>query len=141
MATIHVNRGGTNLGTFSEDEVRKGLSEGRFLATDLGWREGMASWQPLSQFPEFAGISAPAAATPTGAAATPNAGPAGMSGEAPPPSAGAVPPSAGDAGVPPLAAAVVVAPGGEPRSGLPWEHREQLGLVNAFVETVKLVLT
>src|SRR5437773_4031286 len=53
MAMIHVNRGATGLGTFSEEEVREGLSTGRFVPTDLGWREGMASWKPLSQFSEF----------------------------------------------------------------------------------------
>src|SRR3989442_2299145 len=59
MAMIHVNRGATSLGTFSEEEVREGLSTGRFAPTDLGWREGMASWKPLSQFSEF-GAAAPA---------------------------------------------------------------------------------
>jgi len=38
MATFHINRGGTNLGTFSEDEVRGGLRSGKFFGTDLGWR-------------------------------------------------------------------------------------------------------
>jgi uncharacterized protein DUF4190/uncharacterized protein DUF4339 len=60
MAMIHVNRGTTSLGVFSEQEVREGLSAGRFAPTDIGWREGMASWQPLSQFPEFGGAAAPA---------------------------------------------------------------------------------
>jgi len=59
MAMIHVNRGATNLGTFSEEDVREGLRTGRFARTDLGWREGMASWKPLSQFSEF-GAAAPA---------------------------------------------------------------------------------
>jgi hypothetical protein len=57
---IHVNRGTTSLGVFSEQEVREGLSGGRFVPTDIGWREGMANWQPLSQFPEFAGAAVPA---------------------------------------------------------------------------------
>jgi hypothetical protein len=60
MAMIHVNRGTTNLGVFSEQEVREGLSTGRFAPTDIGWREGMANSQPLSQFPEFAAVAAPA---------------------------------------------------------------------------------
>src|SRR5438477_9681164 len=60
MAMIHVNRGTTSLGVFSEQEVREGLSAGRFTPTDIGWREGMATWQPLSQFPEFGGAAAPA---------------------------------------------------------------------------------
>ena len=41
MATFHINRSGTNLGTFSEDEVREGFRSGKFVGTDLGWREGM----------------------------------------------------------------------------------------------------
>src|ERR1700758_3399713 len=69
MAMIHVNRGATSLGVFSEEEVREGLRTGRFAPSDIGWREGMATWQPLSQFPELAA-----------------AGP-----EAPPPQTGAIP--------------------------------------------------
>ena len=53
MAMIHVNRATTSLGIFSEQEVREGLSTGRFVSSDIGWCEGMASWQPLSQFQEF----------------------------------------------------------------------------------------
>src|ERR1700736_3578741 len=54
MATIHITRGTTGLGTFSEEEVREGLRTGRFISTDLGWREGMSTWEQLSKFPEFA---------------------------------------------------------------------------------------
>ena len=61
---IHVNRGATSLGAFPEEQVREGIRAGRFLPSDLGWREGMASWQPLSQFVEFAGDFA-AASKPT----------------------------------------------------------------------------
>ena len=60
MAMIHVNRGATSLGVFSEEEVREGLRTGRFAPADIGWREGMANWQPLSQFPEL-GAAVPAA--------------------------------------------------------------------------------
>src|SRR2546430_14595378 len=67
MAMIHVNRGATSLGTFSEEEVREGLRTGRFAPTDIGWRKGMATWQPLSQFSELA-AAAPVAPPPqTGA--------------------------------------------------------------------------
>jgi hypothetical protein len=103
MAMIHVNRGATSLGAFPEEEVREGLRTGRFAFTDLGWREGMANWQPLSQFPEFA------AAAPV----------------APPQQAGATP-----------ALETTAA-----RSGLPWEHRQERGFVNAFIETLAMVLT
>ena len=60
---IHVNRGATSLGAFPEEEVREGLRTGRFASSDLGWREGMPSWKPLSQFSEFA-TAGPAAPPP-----------------------------------------------------------------------------
>jgi hypothetical protein len=104
MAMIHVNRGTTSLGVFSEQEVREGLSAGRFAPTDIGWREGMATWQPLSQFPEFGGGAAPAV---------------------PPVQPGAAPTST-----------IVAA-----RTGLPWEHRQERGFFNAFIETLTMVLT
>ncbi len=138
MATIHVNRGGTNLGTFSEDEVLGGLGEKRLLPTDLGWREGMPSWQPLSQWTEFTAV-----ATAASGASAAGAG-AGAGGASAPPPAVTTPPLIGaGAGVPPVPPPVAVTPAGgdSARSGLPWEHRQQLGLVNAFIETVRLVLT
>ena len=102
MAMIHVNRGATSLGVFSEEEVREGLRTGRFALTDIGWREGMANWQPLSQFAELAG------ATPA----------------------------------PPLqTSAVSISGPPAPRSGLPWDHREERGFFNAFIETLVMVLT
>ncbi len=103
MAMIHVNRGATSLGAFPEEEVREGLRTGRFASTDLGWREGMPSWKPLSQFSEFA-AAAPAA---------------------PPPQMGATSTSETAA----------------TRSGLPWEHRQERGFANAFIETLAMVLT
>jgi hypothetical protein len=103
MAMIHVTRGATSLGTFSEEDVREGLRTGRFLSTDLGWREGMASWQPLSQFEEFR--------------------------ETAPPS-------------PPLQPVAPLSPeASAPRSGLPWDERQAKGLVNAFIETLQMVLS
>jgi len=103
MAMIHVNRGATSLGAFPEEEVREGLRTGRFASTDLGWREGMASWKPLSQFSEFAAAAS----------------------AAPPPQPGAT-----SAAETPAA-----------RSGLPWEHRQERGFLNAFIETLAMVLT
>src|SRR5882724_5991564 len=102
MAMIHVNRGATSLGAFSDQEVREGLRTGRFVPTDIGWREGMATWQPLSQFPELE-------------AAAPGAPPAQIS-----------------TGATSEAAA--------PRSGLPWDERQTKGLLNAFIETLQMVL-
>jgi len=103
MAMIHVNRGATSLGAFSDEEVREGLRTGRFVPTDIGWREGMANWQPLSQFTEL-GAAAPAAP-------------------------------------PPQISAAATSEAVAPRSGLPWEHRQERGFFNAFVETLVMVLT
>jgi len=114
MAMIHVSRGATSLGAFPEEEVREGLRTGRFVSTDLGWREGMPSWKSLSDFPDLI------AAAPRPA-------------EAPPPQAPA-PSMIAPVPGPTIGASVV-------RDGLPWEHREELGFVNAFVQTVAIVLT
>jgi hypothetical protein len=116
MAMIHVNRGATSLGAFPEEQVHESIRAGRFLSSDLGWKEGMANWQPLSQFTEFAADFAAA----THAAA------------APPPQ------------TPPTVTAPAIAAGSTtamPRSGLPWERRDTLGFFNAFVQTVSMVLT
>jgi hypothetical protein len=113
---IHVNRGATSLGAFPEEDVREGLRAGRFLPSDLGWREGMASWQQLSQFPEFA---AEAGAAP-GGALPPQAQPAQAAG-------------AGGGG--PAAEAPAA------RGGLPWDQRTAKGLFSAFIETLQLVLS
>jgi len=61
MATIHVARDGTNIGTFSTEEIREGLSTGRFLPTDMAWEAGMPAWRPLSEVM----ARKPGAATPT----------------------------------------------------------------------------
>lgn len=116
MAMIHVNRGATGLGAFPEEEVREGLRSGRFLPSDLGWREGMATWQPLSQFTEFAAdvgaaVAAPPPPPPQPTSVAPTAAP----------SSGAFPPSA--------------------RTGLPWDQRETKGLFSAFIETLQMVLS
>src|SRR4051812_10620161 len=113
MATIHVNRAGTSLGTFTEDEICDGLRSGRFAGSDLAWKEGMASWQPLSTFTEFATEIASGPPTPPfGTHTTP-------------------PPAVGSTSTPPT----------EVRTGLPWEHRETTGFFSAFVETMMMVLS
>ncbi len=115
MAMIHINRSGSSLGAFSTEDVREGLGTGRFIGTDLGWREGMTSWQPLSQFPEFS------AEIPTGA---------------PPPT-----PPVATSTITPAAVGSTSAPSAATRSGLPWDERQRLGLVKAFLDTLIMVLT
>src|SRR5437588_12578385 len=115
MAMIHVNRGATSLGVFPEEQVREGIRASRFLPSDLGWKEGMANWQPLSQFTEFAEDLKAAA-----------------------PASGAPPPQTPTS---PAPAPVAASTSSTPRSGLPWERRDALGFVSAFVQTVGMILT
>ena len=66
MATIHVARDGTNIGTFSVEEIREGLGTGRFRPTDMAWEAGMSDWRPLSEVmagKPGAATSAPGAGT------------------------------------------------------------------------------
>ena len=112
---IHVNRGATSLGTFPEEQVREGLRSSRFLPSDLGWREGMANWQPLSQFSEFAGDM------------------------------GAAPPQALPPQVPAMPAPTLAGESTSfsavPRGGLPWDQRQTKGLFHAFIETLQMILS
>ena len=57
---IHVARNSAPLGVFAPEDIVAGLSSGRFHASDLAWREGMAAWTPLGDWPEFRVTGAPA---------------------------------------------------------------------------------
>ena len=61
MATIFVNRDRQSLGQFTEQEISNGLQSGQFFPTDLAWKDGMETWQPLSS---FAGLPPPGAVIP-----------------------------------------------------------------------------
>lgn len=111
---IHISRSGSTLGVFDEARVREGLRTGEFIETDLGWTEGMPTWRPLSELSTF--------------------------GATPPPVTGAASPAGETA---PLATTVPVE---EPTAataatGLPWEDRDRLGFVSAWMQTVGMVLT
>lgn len=72
MSLIHIARNSTILGQFAEDAVRDGLANGTFLLSDLAWKDGMAEWQSLSRWPEFAaGAAALAGAAPIPAGTIP----------------------------------------------------------------------
>ncbi len=70
---IHVARDGQEFGQFSPDEVRAGLTSGKFLPTDFAWSEGMAEWVALASFPGL-----PPAPPPTRAAEPPILPPASV---------------------------------------------------------------
>ncbi|MEY3448678.1 MAG: hypothetical protein RL749_294 [Verrucomicrobiota bacterium] len=56
---IHVARHQQQLGVFAAADILAGLSSGRFLPSDLAWREGMAVWTPLGDWAEFRGAGVP----------------------------------------------------------------------------------
>ena len=57
---IHVARNSAQLGVFAPEEIIAGLQAGRFLASDLAWRDGMPAWTPLGDWSEFRGAGVPA---------------------------------------------------------------------------------
>ena len=113
---IWINRAGQNLGTFTLEEVQRGLNQGLYVPTDLGWQEGMVSWKPLA---EFAGLQMP----------TP---------EAPPGSLTTIPPFSSDVPPPMGEERLTTMEGVE--DGPAWERRKELGLLKALTETWKEVL-
>jgi hypothetical protein len=56
---IHVARNSAQLGIFAPEEIIAGLKSGRFLASDLAWRDGMPAWTPLGDWSEFRGVGVP----------------------------------------------------------------------------------
>ena len=113
---IWINRAGQNLGTFTLEEVQRGLDQGRFVSTDLGWQEGMETWKPLAEFP---GLQMPQS-------------------QVAPPSLAPVPPTSPDA-PPPLAEQTLATVEGE-EDGPAWERRRELGLFKALTQTWKEIL-
>lgn len=55
----HVGRAGQQLGVFSLDQIRAMVARGELRADDLGWREGMANWQPLGEIIPDLGMATP----------------------------------------------------------------------------------
>ena len=56
---IHVARNSAQLGIFAPEDIIAGLSSGRFLTSDLAWRDGMPAWTPLGDWSEFRGAGVP----------------------------------------------------------------------------------
>jgi len=49
LMKIHLSRAGQSLGQFTPEELRAGYGDEKFVPADLAWRDGMASWRPLSE--------------------------------------------------------------------------------------------
>jgi hypothetical protein len=47
---ISISRDGTEIGEWTEEEIRIFHKEGRLVDTDLYWTEGMTEWRPLAGF-------------------------------------------------------------------------------------------
>ena len=58
---ILVAKNGSQLGPFSESDLRAKLTSGEFSPSDYAWHEGMTAWAPLGQ---LIGDAAPATAVP-----------------------------------------------------------------------------
>ncbi|MCA9665806.1 MAG: DUF4339 domain-containing protein, partial [Myxococcales bacterium] len=71
--------GGLPQGPFSADDVRDGLSDGRFTPRNYVWRPGQSDWQRLRDHPLFA---SPGGIPPEGTSETHAAGPRGVRREA-----------------------------------------------------------
>ena len=56
---IHVARNSAQLGVFAPEEIQAGLQSGRFLASDLAWRDGLPAWTPLGDWSEFRAVGVP----------------------------------------------------------------------------------
>lgn len=79
----YISRAGATYGPYPEEEVRRMLGEGRVVATDLCWTEGMAGWQPVGQVFGAAPPPVPPPVPPPQPAAAPPVV-AGAGGQAPP---------------------------------------------------------
>jgi len=53
MTPIHIARNHQSMGKFSADAVAEGLKSGKFVPTDLAWREPMEAWKPLAEFQDL----------------------------------------------------------------------------------------
>jgi membrane protease subunit (stomatin/prohibitin family) len=53
-AIYFVGENGTQSGPFSQKAIAEGIGQGRITRETLLWREGMASWLPAGDCPEFA---------------------------------------------------------------------------------------
>src|ERR1700676_5103412 len=107
---IWINRAGQSLGTFTLEEVQRGLNQGQYVPSDLGWQEGMESWKPLA---EFAGLQMPAQPTEPAPLAPTF------------PSSPRVPPPVGEA---------TLAIFDDVEDGPAWERRKELGLVKGLTQ-------
>jgi hypothetical protein len=70
MSLIHIARDHKPFGTVTEEELRDGIFSGKYVSTDLVWREGMAEWKPLCEMAQKWGMETPAPALVNPVAAT-----------------------------------------------------------------------
>lgn len=73
----HIAKNGEKSGPFDQAEVHRRLVAGELSGSDLGWREGMAQWEPLSKLippPNAGAVPVFDSVPPTVAAAPPSSG-------------------------------------------------------------------
>lgn len=57
MFRIHIARNRQSIGEFTPEEVAEGLQTGKFLPTDLGWREPMTVWKALEEWDNLPSVN------------------------------------------------------------------------------------
>jgi hypothetical protein len=65
---FHIVFNGQQMGPYTIDQLRPGVSSGQFSAQTPVWRQGMAGWLPAGQVPELASLFGP---PPTGGGGPP----------------------------------------------------------------------
>lgn len=59
MNAVLIGRNGEQYGPYTEDEVRRYVTDGNVLATDLAWKEGMSDWIAVGKlFPDLGAVLA-----------------------------------------------------------------------------------
>ena len=69
LMKYHITQNGRQLGEFDEAQIQEMLGSGQLSPQDLGWRDGMGGWEPLSRiFPYHVGPAGMAVPYGSGAA-------------------------------------------------------------------------
>ncbi|CAN5803337.1 hypothetical protein BH11VER1_BH11VER1_02800 [soil metagenome] len=58
--SYYISRDRQQFGKYTEEDIRYGLAEGKFLGTDLAWQKGMEAWRPLDELIEPSNAPLPA---------------------------------------------------------------------------------
>lgn len=121
---IHLSRAGAPLTIVSLEELKSGYATGQFLPTDLYWYDGLGGWQPLNTFDELNNIH------PGSSVASPLPMQETSQVPAAHPTSPAYPTFPQETNLDTVSSTPTPA----------WEQREELGVVQAAIQTVSQML-